>query len=380
MKAILALEDGTIFEGSSIGATGTATGEVCFNTAVAGYQELITNPASRGLIPVMTYPLIGNYGIADMDNESDRPQANALVVTELARLHSNWNSTEDMGSWMSRHGMVGIAGVDCRAIATHIRDNGSMRGCVTTELNAEEAVATAKAAQTLAGSNLVKEVTTDKTYIWEGDSRAWKLPNKTVGDMTNYSELPAAIGKMMVYDFGVARSTLATLRRHGFECTVVPADTPAESVLALQPDAVFLSDGPGDAAVLTAPVAEIAKLTGKLPIAGMGIGHQVLAMAFGGKTSKLKVGHHGANQPVKEERIGHVIITTQNESFTVEASSLPAELEVIQTNMNDNTVAALRHKTLPIYTVQYQAADIAGPKGYDSYYTEITKMIQAAKA
>ena len=380
MKAILALEDGTIFEGSSIGATGTATGEVCFNTAVAGYQELITNPASRGLIPVMTYPLIGNYGIADMDNESDRPQANALVVTELARLHSNWNSTEDMGSWMSRHGMVGIAGVDCRAIATHIRDNGSMRGCVTTELNAEEAVATAKSAQTLTGSNLVKEVTTDKTYSWEGDSRAWKLPNKTVGDMTNYSELPAAIGKMVVYDFGVARSTLATLRRHGFECTVVPADTPAESVLALQPDAVFLSDGPGDAAVLTAPVAEIAKLTGKLPIAGMGIGHQVLALAFGGKTSKLKFGHHGANQPVKDERIGHVLITTQNESFTVEVSNLPAELEVIQTNMNDNTVAALRHKTLPIYTVQYQAADIAGPKGYDSYYTEITKMIQAAKA
>ena len=380
MKAILALEDGTIFEGSSIGATGTATGEVCFNTAVAGYQELITNPASRGLIPVMTYPLIGNYGIADMDNESDRPQANALVVTELARLHSNWNSTEDMGSWMSRHGMVGIAGVDCRAIATHIRDNGSMRGCVTTELNAEEAVATAKAAQTLAGSNLVKAVTTGNTYSWEGDSRAWKLPNKTVGDMTNYSELPPAIGKMVVYDFGVARSTLATLRRHGFECTVVPADTPAESVLALQPDAVFLSDGPGDAAVLTAPVAEIAKLTGKLPIAGMGIGHQVLALAFGGKTSKLKFGHHGANQPVKDERIGHVLITTQNESFTVEASSLPAELEVIQTNMNDNTVAALRHKTLPIYTVQYQAADIAGPKGYDSYYTEITKMIQAAKA
>ena len=380
MKAILALEDGTIFEGSSIGATGTATGEVCFNTAVAGYQELITNPASRGLIPVMTYPLIGNYGIADMDNESDRPQTNALVVTELARLHSNWNSTEDMGSWMSRHGMVGIAGVDCRAIATHIRDNGSMRGCVTTELDAEEAVATAKAAQTLAGSNLVKEVTTGNTYMWEGDSRAWKLPNKTVGDMTNYSELPAAIGKMVVYDFGVARSTLATLRRHGFECTVVPADTPAESVLALQPDAVFLSDGPGDAAVLTAPVAEIAKLTGKLPIAGMGIGHQVLAMAFGGKTSKLKFGHHGANQPVKDERIGHVLITTQNESFTVEASSLPAELEVIQTNMNDNTVAALRHKTLPIYTVQYQAADIAGPKEYDSYYTEITKMIQAAKA
>lgn len=380
MKAILALEDGTIFEGSSIGATGTATGEVCFNTAVAGYQELITNPASRGLISVMTYPLIGNYGIADMDNESDRPQANALVVTELARLHCNWNSTEDMGSWMSRHGMVGIAGVDCRAIATHIRDNGSMRGCVTTELSEEEAVATAKAAQTLAGRNLVKEVTTDKTYMWEGDSRAWKLPNKTVGDMTNYSELPAAIGKMVVYDFGVARSTLATLRRHGFECTVVPANTPAESVLALQPDAVFLSDGPGDAAVLTAPVAEIAKLTGKLPIAGMGIGHQVLAMAFGGKTSKLKFGHHGANQPVKDERIGHVLITTQNESFTVEASSLPAELEVIQTNMNDNTVAALRHKTLPIYTVQYQAADIAGPKGYDSYYTEITKMIQAAKA
>lgn len=380
MKAILALEDGTIFEGSSIGATGTATGEICFNTAVAGYQELITDPATCGLIPVMAYPLVGNYGVCEADNESDRPQANAIVVTELARLHSNWNSTEDMGGWMSRHGMVGIAGVDCRAIATHIRDNGSMKACVSTELSADEAVAAAKAAPALQGSDLVSTVTTKESYQWEGESRAWKLPNKTAGDMTNYCELPAATGKMVVYDFGVTRSTLATLRRHGFECTVVPAGTTAEAVLALQPDAVFLSNGPGDATPLGSISQEIAKLAGKLPIAGIGMGHQLLAQAFGGTTSKLKFGHHGANQPVKDERIGHVLITTQNESFTVDAASLPAELEVIQTNMNDNTVAALRHKTLPIYTVQYQASDIAGPKGYDSYFTEITKMIQAAKA
>lgn len=380
MKAILALEDGTTLEGSSIGAPGTATGEICFNTAVAGYQELITDPASRGLIPVMTYPLVGNYGVCEADNESARPQTNALVVTELARLHSNWNATEDMGSWMARHGLVGIAGVDCRALATHIRDNGSMRACISTELSAEEAVAAAKAAPALEGSDLVSAVTTTESYLWEGESRAWKLPNKTAGDMTNYSELPPVTGKMVVYDFGVTRSTLATLRRHGFDCTVVPANTTAESVLALQPDAVYLSNGPGDPAPLTGISQEIAKLVGKLPIVGMGLGHQVLAKAFGASTSKLKFGHHGANQPVKDERIGHVLITTQNESFTVDTASLPAELEAIQTNMNDNTVAALRHKSLPIYTVQYQAADIPGPKGYDSYFTEITKMIQAAKS
>ena len=380
MKAILALEDGTIFEGSSIGATGTATGEVCFNTAVAGYQELITDPACRGLIPVMTYPLIGNYGVCEMDNESARPQANALIVAELARLHSNWNSQEDMGSWMARHGMVGLAGVDCRAIATHIRDNGSMRGCVTTELSAEEAVAAAKAAPALEGADLVSTVTTAAPYLWEGESRAWKLPNKTAGDMTNYCELPAATGKMVVYDFGVTRSVLATLRRHGFECTVVPAGTKAAEVLAMQPDAVYLSGGPGDASALSAVSTEIAELATKLPVFGHGMGHMLVAQAFGGKITKLPFGHHGANQPVKDERIGHVLITTQNESFTVVADSLPAELEVVQTNMNDNTVAALKHKSLPIFTVQYQPADIAGPKEYDSYFTEITKMIQAAKA
>ena len=380
MKAILALEDGTTFEGSSIGATGTATGEICFNTAVAGYQELITNPATRGLIPVMTYPLIGNYGVCEMDNESARPQANAIIVTELARLHSNWNSQEDMGSWMTRHGMVGIAGVDCRAIATHVRDNGTMRACVTTELSAEQAVAAAKAAPALEGTDLVSCVTTAQTYLWDGESRGWKLPNKTAGDMTNYHELPAATGKMVVYDFGVSRSVLGTLRRHGFECTVVPAGTKAAEVLAMQPDAVYLSDGPGDAAPLTAVSTEIAELATKLPIAGNGMGHMLLAMAFGGKTAKLKFGHHGANQPVKDERIGHVLITSQNDSFTVVADSLPAELEVVQTNMNDNTVAGIKHKSLPIFTVQYQPTDIAGPKEYDSYFTEITKMIQAAKA
>ena len=380
MKAILALEDGTVYEGSAIGATGTATGEVCFNTAVAGYQEFLTDPATRGLIPVMTYPLIGNYGICEEDNESSRPQANALIVTELARLHSNWRANEDMGSWMSRHGMVGIEGIDCRAVATHIRDNGTMRGCVTTELSAEEAIAAAKAAPAALGTELVSSVTTKESYLWQGESREWKLPNKTAGDMSNYCELPAATGKMVVYDFGVSYSTLATLRRHGFECTVVPATTTAESVLAMEADAVFLSGGPGDPAPLTAISAEMAKLVGKLPIVGTGIGHQLLAMAFGGKTSKLTFGHHGANQPVKDERIGHVLITTQNEDYTVVADSLPSELEVIQTNMNDNTVAALRHKSYPIFTVQYQPSDIPGPKGADSYYTEITKMIQAAKA
>lgn len=380
MKAILALEDGTVFEGSAIGATGTATGEACFNTAVAGYQELMTDPASCGLIPVMTYPLIGNYGVCEEDNESARPQINAIVVTEIARLHSNWRATEDMGSWMARHNLIGISGIDCRKLATHLRDNGAMRACVTTELSEQEAVSAAKNAATLEGSDLVSSVTTQNTYLWNGESRAWKLPNKSAGDMSNYAELPPVSGSLVVYDFGVNRSTLATLRRNGFECTVVNANTPAADVLAMQPDGVFLSDGPGDPAVLGGISTQLAELAGKLPIAGIGIGHQLMAIALGATTQKLPFGHHGANQPVKDERIGHVLITTQNESFTVSKEGLPAELEVVQTNMNDGTIAGLRHKSLPIFTVQYQPADIPGPKGYDSYFTEITKMIQATKA
>lgn len=378
MKAILALEDGTIFEGSSIGAPGTATGEVCFNTAVAGYQELITDPATRGLIPVLTYPLIGNYGVCEMDNESPCPQANAIVVTELAKLHSNWNSQEDMGGWMTRHGFTGIAGVDCRAIATHIRDNGTMRGCVTTELSAEEAVAKAKEAPTLEGSNLVQKGT---SYgVWSGESREWKLPNKTAGDMTNYKELPPATSRLAVLDFGVRYSTLATLRRHGFECVVMAPDTCADAILAEHKcEAIFLSDGPGDpAAVDEACIYQIKALLDKgCPIFGCGLGNLLLARAIGAKTTKLKFGHHGANQPVKDERIGHVLITTQNESFTVVRDSVPAEFEVVQTNMNDNTVAALKHKSKPVFTVQYLPSDIPGPKGADSYFTEIAKMIQA---
>ena len=385
MKAILALEDGTVFEGSSIGATGTATGEVCFNTAVAGYQELITDPACRGLIPVMTYPLIGNYGISEGDNESRRPQANALVVTELARLHSNWNANEDMGSWMQRFGMVGIAEVDCRAIATHIRDNGSMRGCVTTELSAEEAIAAAKAAPTLEGADLVTPLSEEDVF-WpgEGEEREWKLPNKTAGDMPNYKELPPVIANIGVLDFGVKQSTLATLRQHGLACTLMPPTVDAADVLAsCNCQAIFLSDGPGDPAAINLDELQNIKqlmTEHKLPTFGTGLGHQVIARLFGATTSKLKFGHHGANQPVKDERVGHVLITTQNESFTVDAASLPAELEVVQTNMNDNTVAALRHTALPIFTVQYQPSAIPGPKGADSYFAEISKMIQAAKA
>ncbi|MBE6418136.1 MAG: glutamine-hydrolyzing carbamoyl-phosphate synthase small subunit [Akkermansiaceae bacterium] len=381
MKAILALEDGTVYEGSAIGATGTATGELCFNTAVAGYQELITDPATRGLIPVMTYPLIGNYGICTEDNESTRPQANALVVTELARLHCNWRANTDMGSWMQQFNMVGIEGVDCRAIATHLRENGSMRACVSTELSADAAVAAAQAAPTLAGTDPLSYVCTDDAAAIQGrDLRGWKLPNKTVGDMTNYTELPAVIGKIAVLNFGIKFSTIATLRQHGYECDILPATTAADAILSgKEYKAVFLSDGAGDPAALSPEVlANIKAIAGSgMPVFGTGMGHLALAKAFGAATRQLPFGHHGANQPVKDERIGHVLITSQNESFTVVAESLPAELEVIQTNMNDNTVAALRHKELPIFTVQYQPADIAGPKGYDSYFTEITKMIQA---
>lgn len=377
MKAILALENGTIFEGTSFGATGTFTGELAFNTSVVGYQELITDPSWKGLFLTYTYTHIGSYGVNEEDNESDRPQASAVIATELSRLHSNWRSTESFGDWLSRYGVPGIEGVDTRKLTLIIREQGSMRACLTTELSADEAIAAAKAAPTLEGSAQATEVSTAAPYHWEGESRSWKLPNKSRGDLSYFTELPAATRKAVVLDLGVQRSVLATLRRDGFDVTVVPAATTAEEILAMGADGLFISHGPGDPAALTDVAAEIAKLVGKLPIYAMGLGHLVLSMALGCKTAKLPFGHHGGNYAVRDLRNDAVSITTQNNFFAVELASVDGDAVITHTNLSDGTVAGVASKSAPAAGVQF--LPVPPPTDASRTFAEFIDMVDSFK-
>ncbi|MFI3242726.1 MAG: glutamine-hydrolyzing carbamoyl-phosphate synthase small subunit [Akkermansia sp.] len=380
MKAILALEDGTIFEGKSFGSTGTVCGEACFNTSMTGYQEILTDPSYRGQIVTMTYPLIGNYGICEEDNESTGPQVRGFVIGELARLHSNWRSQEPLGDWMTRHNIPGIEGIDTRKLTKLLRSKGAQRSCLTTELSAEEAVAAAQASAPMSGSDFVSEVSTPDTYQWQDESRSWKLPNKTQGDMSTYDVLPPIKYKVVAYDFGVKRNILRGLRRVGLDVTVVNAYTPAEEVLAMNPDGIFLSNGPGDPAALPRIHEQVNKLLGKLPIFGICLGHQILAHAMGGKTFKLKFGHRGGNQPVKDLRSGEVAITSQNHGFAVDPDSLPDDVTVTHMNINDNTVAGICHKTMPIFCVQYHPEACPGPHDASYFFGEFIELIESFKA
>lgn len=380
MKAILALEDGTIFEGTSFGATGTVTGEACFNTSMTGYQEVLTDPSYRGQIVTMTYPLIGNYGVCEADNESARPQVRGFAVEEVARVHSNWRAEEALPAWMERHGIPGIEGIDTRKLTKLLRTKGAQRACLSTELSAEEAIAAAQNSAPMSGSDFVTEVSTPDTYHWEGESRDWKLPNKTTGDLSNYAELPPVRYRIVAFDFGIKRNILRCLRRDGFDVTVVNAYTPAEEVLAMNPDGIFLSNGPGDPSALPRIHAELKKLLGKLPIFGICLGHQLLGHAFGGKTFKLKFGHRGGNQPVKDLRTGKVAITSQNHGFAVDPDSLPADVEVTHINLNDGTVEGIRHTTLPIFCVQYHPEAAPGPKDATYFFGEFIGLIEDFKA
>lgn len=377
MKAILALENGIIFEGTSFGATGTVTGELAFNTAVVGYQELLTDPSWKGLFLTYTYTHIGSYGINEEDNESDRPQAAAVIATELSRLHSNWRSTESLSDWLARYGVPGIEGVDTRKLTLIIREQGSLRACLSTELSAEEAIAAAKAAPTVVGSDLASTVSAPAAYHWDGESRGWKLPNKSRGDLSYYTELPAATRKAVVLDLGVQRSVLATLRRDGFDVTVVPATTSAADILALDADGLFLSHGPGDPAALSSIAAEVAQLIGKLPIYAMGLGHQVLSMALGCKTVKLPFGHHGGNYAVRDLRNDAVSITTQNNLFAVDSDSVTGDAVITHTNLSDGTVAGVASKSAPAAGVQF--LPVPPPTDASRTFAEFIDMVDTFK-
>ncbi len=379
INAILALEDGRCFEGTAFGATGTTTGEICFNTSMTGYQEVITDPSYRGQIVSMTYPQIGNYGINPEDAESREPHIRAFVIGELCDVPSNWRSTQTLSDYLAAHGILGIEGIDTRALTKHLRSLGAMRACVTTELSAEQAIAAAKASPSMEGMDYVKEVSTPSAFQWEAESRNWVLPNTSTGKPGPYEELPPARHRIVAYDFGIKFNILRRLRQAGFEVEVVPSTTTAAEVLAKNPDGVFLSNGPGDPAALGYIHEELRQLIGRKPIFGICLGNQLLGHAFGGKTFKLKFGHRGGNQPVKDLRSGKISITSQNHGFAVDAESLPPDVEVTHINLNDGTVEGMRHKTHPVFSVQYHPEAAPGPNDAAYFFEEFATLIDQHK-
>jgi carbamoyl-phosphate synthase small subunit len=389
MNAILALEDGRCFHGQSFGATGTRFGEVCFNTSMTGYQELLTDPSYRGQIVTMTYPLIGNYGINSLDNESSGPHVRGFVIEELCDVPRNWRSEESLADYLERWDVIGIQGIDTRALTKHLRERGAMRAILTTEdVSPEEAVRQAAESPGMAGMDYVKEVTTAEGFRWDpedADSAEWVQRNGEhhasvpVGNDA-FNPLGPANYHIVAYDFGIKYNILRRLRQNGFTVDVVNSRTPAEEVLARKPDGVFLSNGPGDPGALDYIHKEIRSLVTKVPIFAICLGHQILGHAFGGKTFKLKFGHRGGNQPVKDLRADTVAITSQNHGFAVDADSLPPEVEVTHINLNDGTVEGLRHRDYPVFCVQYHPEAAPGPNDAAYFFEEFAHLIASSKA
>ena len=387
--ALLALEDGRVFRGEGFGAEGTAEGEICFNTSMSGYQEILTDPSYRGQIVAMTYPEIGNCGINELDVESDRPHVRGFVIEELSPVPSNWRSTGTLGDYLAKNNIPGIHGIDTRALTRHLRTRGAMRACLTTEIR-DEAEAVRRAREVLyAGVDFVREVTPDSSYQWDPSqtaSRQWIV--RTAGsddagaDETGdvFADLPPVSHKLVAMDFGMKKNILRSLRRNGFDVTVFPVTSTAEDILASGADGIFLSNGPGDPEALAYAHETVRQLVGKKPIFGICLGHQVLALALGGRTFKLKFGHRGANQPVKDLRSGKIAITSQNHGYAVDPDSLPADVEVTHVNLNDGTVAGLKHKTHRAFSVQYHPEASPGPHDADYFFQEFAKEVAAAKA
>jgi carbamoyl-phosphate synthase small subunit len=367
LEAILALEDGRIWRGRGFGAEADVVGEVVFNTSMTGYQEILTDPSYSGQIVTMTYPLIGNYGVNEQDIESRAVFAQGFVVRELSRAYSNWRACGSLEQYLKGAGVPGISDIDTRSLVRHIRERGSMRGCLSTRLLDEQSVVDrARTAPEMVGADLASVVTCSEPYLWtDAQSDAYGSPAllhpKMVLDANTRPRF-----HVVAYDFGLKHNSLRNLAALGCRVTVVPAHTSAEDVIDLKPDGVWLSNGPGDPEPLTGVVANLRKLIGRYPIFGICLGHQLMGLALGGRTYKLPFGHHGGNQPVKDLTTGRVEITAQNHGFAVDGDSLPADCEVTHINLNDNTIEGLRHRSLPVYSVQYHPE--AGPGPHDPSY------------
>lgn len=356
MNAILALEDGTIFKGSSFGAGGERYGEVVFNTSMTGYQEIITDPSYKGQIVTMTYPLIGNYGVNLEDVESRKPFLEGFVVREYSKIASNWRSKDSLGDYLAKNNILGIEGIDTRELTLHIRQKGALKAMLSTEdLDEKSLVKKAKESCGLLGIDLVREVVCKKPYTWNKKGKY----------------------KVVAIDCGIKLNMLRILEGKNCKITVVPAATSSREILEIKPDGLLLSNGPGDPAALPYVVKTVRELLEKLPIFGICLGHQILGQAFGGRTFKLKFGHHGANHPVKDLRTGKVSITSQNHGFCVDIDSMnKKEIELTHVNLNDGTSEGLRHKKLPIFSVQFHPEASPGPRDAEYLFAEFVSLMQ----
>lgn len=373
MKAKLALENGTVFTGESFGASAEISGEVVFNTSMTGYQEILTDPSYAGQIVTMTYPLIGNYGVNPEDLESVKPQVAGFIVKEYSEFFSNFRAQSSLGDWLAKHHIMGIQGLDTRMLTKMIRTKGAMRGILSSvDLDDNSLVAKAKASPSMKGLDLTKQVTTAKPYRWDDI------------DTTPFALQPAIKAKLnghrwnvVVLDYGVKHNILRRLASYGCSLTVVPSSATAEEILGMNPDGIFLSNGPGDPAAVNYAIMNIKKLLGKKPIFGICLGHQLLALALGGKTYKLKFGHRGGNHPVKNLLSEVIEITSQNHGFAVDGTSLdPASVEITHVNLNDNTNEGLRHRTLPVFSVQYHPEASPGPHDSDYLFAQFIDMME----
>jgi carbamoyl-phosphate synthase small subunit len=382
MKAILALEDGSVFHGQGFGANASACGEVCFNTSMTGYQEILTDPSYKGQIVTMTYPLIGNYGVNAVDVESWRPHVAGFVIRELSPVVSNWRADFSLAEYLEKNDIPGIQGIDTRALTKKLRVRGAMNGFISTgEIPDKEAVRRAKEF-VFVGVDYVKEVTHKKAFRWDEkdeQSAAFDLVRgiKSADARNVRQPLPPADMPIVAFDYGLKYNILRRLRQHGFATQVLPATASAADALKHKPAGIFLSNGPGDPAALHYIVREVKTLldTG-IPIFGICLGHQILGQAFGGKTFKLKFGHRGANQPVKDLEGGKVEITAQNHGFAVDAKSLPSDVAVNRINLNDRTIEGMRHKTKPVFCVQYHPEASPGPHDSTPLFAEFRSLIE----
>jgi carbamoyl-phosphate synthase small subunit len=372
VPALLALADGRVFTGEACGAEGEGAGEVVFNTAMTGYQEILTDPSYRGQIVCMTYPLIGNYGINPEDVESRHPWVNGFIVKEACPFPSNWRGRRTLDDYMKEHGIVGIQGVDTRALTRHLRDHGAQEGIIsTTETDSARLIERARRLPGLVGRDLVSEVTVAEPHGWtEGE---WDLTR-------GYLPAPAARFRVVAFDSGIKQNILRCLVGLGCAVEVLPASTPAAAVLERKPDGVFLSNGPGDPEAVPYLIGTVRGLIGRAPIFGICLGNQILGLAFGGSTYKLKFGHHGANHPVRDLLTGRVEITAQNHGFAVDPKSVERfGLEETHVNLNDGTSEGMRHRELPIISVQYHPEASPGPHDAHYLFTRFIELMERTK-
>jgi carbamoyl-phosphate synthase small subunit len=372
MKAYLALSDGKIFEGEHFGAEGEVDAEIVFNTSMSGYQEVITDPSYCGQMVIMTYPLIGNYGINPQDFESDRPHLSGFIIKELSGIASNWRSNGNLQDFLKEFGIIGIQGIDTRALTRHIREKGAQQAILSTiTKDPQELIRKAQNSPGLEGRDLVKEVTCQTAYDWDESEWEFKYGETTLKTPANKNFFVVA------YDFGIKRNILRKLEGVGCRVRVVPASTPAQEVLALKPDGVFLSNGPGDPQGVQYAIKNIKLLLGKIPIFGICLGHQLLNLALNGKTFKLRFGHHGGNQPVMDTISGKVEITSQNHGFAVAQDSIDPAIKITSINLNDQTIEGISHNDWPVYSVQYHPEASPGPHDSSHLFNQFTKLMKA---